>query len=323
MQMLRKISRYTLFFLGGLILLVLILGAAWYKQDIPVKDLEPVYFTTESSYIDILDSKMHIRQRGSGPAIFLIHGSFASLHTWDAWEQELSKSYRTVSMDLPAHGLTGPNQSRLYSTDYYDELVMELANQLRIDTFYVAGNSMGGNIAWKMALHHPDRIKKLVLIDAAGYGRKTSDTAKHQKRSDPFLFKMLNSELIGNILTRITPRFLVSVNMKQVYGDPSKIKEADVDRFYKLVLREGNRKATVDRFRKPGTNLQDSIQFIKVPTLIIWGEKDKWIPVEHAYRFQKSISNSALVIFPQAGHIPMEEIPEETLKPVMEFLAKK
>ena len=321
--MIKRIFRRLGFLLAGIIFLLIILGGAWYQSDIPVKELEPKYFTSESSYIDVMDSKLHVRQRGAGPAIFLIHGSFASLHTWSGWEDTLSKTYRTISMDLPAHGLTGPNPSHRYSTDDYEKIVIALADALRIDTFFVAGNSMGGNIAWKMALHHPDRIKRLVLVDAAGFGRLTSDSAKSPKRSDPFIFKLLRSELTGNLLTRITPRFLVEWNMRQVYGDPSKVKSADVDRFYELMLREGNRKATVDRLRMPGQDLKDSIQYINVPTLILWGQKDQWIPVEHAYRFQKSIQHSILRVFPSAGHIPMEEIPQESVEVALAFFNSK
>lgn len=318
--MYKRIFRFIGFGIGALALLVLILGMAWYKSDISVQDLEAKYLTPESSYINILDARMHVRQRGTGPAVFLIHGSFASLHTWSAWENELSKSFRTISMDLPGHGLTGPSPSRSYSTDDYEKLVMVLADNLGIDTFYVAGNSMGGNVAWKMALHHPERVRKVILIDAGGFGGLTTDPGKHKQQSTPFIFRMLRWQLLGNIFTKITPRFMVEMNMKEVYGNPSKIRPGDIDRFYELVLREGNRKATIDRIRRQGRDLQDSIKYIDVPTLIVWGEQDRWIPVEHANRFHNLIQNSQLMIFPQAGHIPMEEIPEETVEAAIAFL---
>lgn len=320
--MLRTTLRYISFTLGGLILLIFLLLAAWYKSDIPQSDLESKYFTPESSYINVGDARIHVRQRGNGPAVFLIHGSFASLHTWSAWEDELSQSFKTVSMDLPGHGLTGPVPSKSYSTDDYEQLVLALADQLGIDTFYVAGNSMGGNVTWKMALHHPERVKKIILVDAAGFGRLVNDSGKKQEGSVPFIFRMLQSEMIGSLLTKVTPRFLVRVNMEQVYGDPSKIKPGEVDRFYDLLLREGNRRATMDRLRHPGRDLQDSIRFIRVPTLILWGEMDRWIPVEHATRFRMLIQNSELKIYPTAGHIPMEEIPVETVAEALAFLRR-
>lgn len=318
--MIRKIFRILAFGIAGLFLLVVVLVGSWYKADIPAAKLESKYFTPESSYVDIQDARVHIRQRGIGPFVFLIHGSFASLHTWSPWEDQLSKSFTTLSMDLPGHGLTGPVPSKNYSTDDYEKLVMALADHLKVDTFYVAGNSMGGNVAWKMALHHPDRVKKIILVDAAGFGPLANHSERKRGGSVPFIFKMLQSEMLGSLLTRITPRFLVKINMEQVYGDPSKIKPEDIVRFYDLILREGNRTATFDRLRRQGRDLQDSIQYIRVPTLILWGGKDRWIPVEHAARFHDLIQNSEIKIYPTAGHIPMEELPTETVADAISFL---
>lgn len=290
-----------------------------YKADIPVEALEEKYFTPESSYLEINDVKLHLRKRGEGPAIFLIHGSFASLHTWQDWENELSKSFTTISMDLPGHGLTGPTKSEDYTTDAYAELIFKLANQLEIDTFYVAGNSMGGNVAWKMALHHPERVKKLILVDAAGYWKMANDSvAKPTKR--PFIFKLLSNDAVGKAFTKITPYFLFNRNLQQVYGDKTKVKSETIDRYYELMLREGNREATLKRLRNSGSDLQDSIRFIKTPTLILWGAQDAWIPVEHAHRFHEAIKNSTLIIFDGAGHVPMEEIPDESVEAVLSFL---
>lgn len=320
--MLKRVFRFLGIACILLISLVITLCAFWYRSDIPVMELETKYFTPQSSYITINDSKVHVRQQGSGIAIFLLHGSFASLHTWDSWEKELSKSFKTISLDFPGHGLTGPNQANKYSTDNYEALVFALADQLKIDTFYVAGNSMGGQVAWKMALHHPERVKKLILVDAAGYWKITSDSSS-KKQSRPFIFKLLQNDFVASTMMKITPRFLFKINLRQVYGNPSKVREEDIDRFYDLILREGNRASTMLRLRQAGKDLQDSIQYIQTPTLIIWGEKDAWIPVANAYRFNNDIKDSKLKIFSQAGHVPMEEIPSETIRSAMYFLQDK
>ncbi|MBX2945500.1 MAG: alpha/beta hydrolase [Cyclobacteriaceae bacterium] len=290
-----------------------------YKADIPVEALEEKYFTPESAYLEIDDVKLHLRKRGEGPAIFLIHGSFASLHTWQGWENELSKSFTTISMDLPGHGLTGPTKAEDYTTDYYAKLIFNLADKLMIDTFYVAGNSMGGNVAWKMALHQPDRIKKLILVDAAGFWKITSDsTIKPTKR--PFIFTLLSNDAVGKVSTKITPYFLFKSNLQHVYGDKTKAKSETIERYYELMLREGNREATLKRLRNSGRDLQDSIPFIKTPTLILWGKKDAWIPVEHAHRFHQAIEHSRLIIFDHAGHVPMEETPNQSVEAALSFL---
>ncbi len=314
--MANKIFRYSAYAIGGILVLFLGLCLAWYRSEIPLQELEQAYFTAESLYVNVLDSKLHIRKRGKGEVIFLIHGSFASLHTWAGWEKQLSKSRTTISMDLPGHGLTGPNSAGKYSTDDYEKLILTLADQLMIDTFSVAGNSMGGSVALKIALRNPQRVKKLILIDAAPFNR----TQAGSKEGMPFIFTLLQSKITSQVLTRITPRFLFEINLRQVYGDPSKIKEEDINRFYELMRREGNREATVVRLKNSGKNIQDSIQYLQTPTLLLWGEKDKWIPVQYAYQFKDAIKSSQLKIYPKAGHVPMEEIPEETVAAALDFL---
>lgn len=320
--MVKKITRFLGYSLGAILLIILALGIAWYQSDIPAEELEKKYFVQGSSYLPVGPDKIHVRQQGVGTPIFLLHGSFASLHTWQAWEKELSQHYRTISLDFPGHGLTGPSASVRYSTDDYEKLVFEIADQLNIDSFYVAGNSMGGLVAWKMALHSPARVKKLILVDAAGFWKISIDSAS-KKQSRPFIFKLLQNDLVANVAVKITPKFLFRYNLKQVYGDPAKVKEKDVDRFYDLMMRAGNRLATMQRLRQPGKNLQDSIRSIKVPTLILWGKKDAWIPVSNAYQFKDAILHSQLTIFDGAGHVPMEEIPEQTVKEALNFLQQK
>ena len=320
--MIKRLSRFIGFAILFVLGIIVVLCASWYRQDIPVTKLESNYLTPQSSYVTVDSSKIHVRQQGKGTALFLLHGSFASLHTWDAWERELSKRYHTISLDFPGHGLTGPIASQKYSTDDYERLVIRLADRLQIDTFFVAGNSMGGQVAWKLALHNPARVKKLVLVDAAGYWKISTDSSS-KKQSRPFIFKLLQSGIIAKGMIKITPRFLFKMNLKQVYGDATKVKEADVDRFYELMLREGNRASTMQRLRQPGKDLQDSIRYISTPTLILWGEKDAWIPVSNAYRFKEDIKDAELKVFEGAGHVPMDEIPTETVSAALQFLQNK
>jgi pimeloyl-ACP methyl ester carboxylesterase len=316
---LKKVLKSFLNVLGILTGLLIITMLAFYRQDIPVEELEHQYLTKESAYIQVNDARLHVRKRGKGPVIFLLHGSFSSLHTWNEWENELSKSYTTISIDLPGHGLTGPNKSGIYTTDYYSALVMALADTLRIDTFYVVGNSMGGHITWHMALQNAERVKKIILVNAAGYSATVSDSSR-KPTERPFIFKLLGNSLIAKIFTKVTPRFLFKQNLKQVYGNPAQITDEQVDRYYDLMLREGNRQATLERLNQMAGNRSYNISQIQTSTLILWGAKDAWIPVSHAHGFRDAIPNSEIVIFQEAGHIPMEETPQESVKSVIHFL---
>ncbi|HQQ97456.1 MAG TPA: alpha/beta hydrolase [Cyclobacteriaceae bacterium] len=315
MILLYRFLRFVVILAGVLFVLIGLFG---YHPDLPVAELEAKYFTPESSYVQVRDSKVHIRMRGNGAPIILIHGSFSALQTWEAWEQELSKKYKTISLDLPGHGLTGPNPSHTYSTDDYTELVIALADQLKLDTFYVAGNSMGGQVTLKLALRHPERVKKIILIDAAAFGRPISDANK----SRPFVFTLLQSDMVASVMTTITPKFLVEYNMKQVYGNKERIQKKNTDRIFDLLLREGNRKATMERLRQPGRDISDSIQFIHSPALIQWGARDAWIPLAQGQRLASLMPGSTLLIYDDAGHVPMEEIPAQTVADAINFLQR-
>lgn len=304
--------------------IILVAGITFYTADFPASEAEKKYLTAESRLLQVGDSRMHIRVRGNGEPVFLIHGSFASLHTWEKWENELSKNHTTISMDLPGHGLTGPNKSGVYHQEYYRDLVFALADSLKIDRFSVAGNSMGGNVAIRMAQLHPERIKRLILVDAAGSVKKEKPDSLYKSTGNksskrPWVFGVLANPVGGKVLTRFTPRFLFKMNLKQVYGDSSLITKELIDRYYELLIREGNRVATIQRLTGGQTNTAAKEE-IQCPTLIIWGKKDNWIPLSNGERLNKEIPGSELIVFPKAGHVPHEEIPAETVKVAAEFL---
>lgn len=320
MKILKITGIFTLIAVATLILATL----SFYRSDLPASEAEKKYLTPESTMIEIMDARMHIRIRGTGEPIFLIHGSFASLHTWEHWENELIKSFKTISIDLPGHGLTGPNRSNTYSQEYYRDIVFALADSLGIEKFSVAGNSMGGNVAIRMAQHQPDRIIKLILVDAAGSVKAQqpnllTKNSKINQSKRPWIFGLLSHPVGGKLLTRFTPRFLFKMNLQQVYGDPSLITEELIDRYYELLIRDGNRVATIQRLTGGQSNSGIG-KNITCPTLIIWGKKDRWIPLSNGERIHQEIPGSKLVIFPHAGHVPHEEIPGESVLPVLEFL---
>lgn len=313
----KRFKNISLWVLLVFSVLLLITVGSFYRSELPVSELEADYFTPQSRYIQLSDAKLHIRQRGSGPHVLLIHGSFSSLHTWAAWEDSLAQKYNTVSVDLPGHGLTGPSLSQVYTLDQYANLMFELADSLKWDRFFVAGNSMGGGVSWKMALKDPERIRGMVLVDAVGDMRFTDENGKSVK---PMIFKMIENKIIAKAFTRLSPRFFTKMNMDEVFYDTKKITPELVDRYYLLLRREGNRDATVKRINQTQTQDMSGLKNLKTPTLIIWGKEDRWIPLSTADRFLELMPHAQLEVFENAGHVPMEEIPAETVQPVMRFL---
>ncbi len=123
------------------------------------------------------------------------------------------------------------------------------------------------------------------------------------------------------LLHNFLPRWLVELSVKNVYGNPESVTEKTIQRYYELTQREGNRAALAQRFvqTQPG-RLANDIPEIDIPVLILWGAKDKLIPVTFAHRFHREIADSELIIFESLGHVPHEEAPQQTIMPVMDFM---
>ncbi|MEO7283519.1 alpha/beta hydrolase [Gelidibacter sp.] len=298
------------------LLLIIAIMIFFGHRDIPVDELKSKYANSESSFIALDGMNVHFRDEGNSNdsiPIVLLHGTASSLHTFDAWTNELKKTNRVVRMDLPAYGLTGPFPDGQYSIAHYSEFLKDFLSALKIKQCVLAGNSLGGEIAWNFALEQPEMVEKLILIDAAGFPLNS--------KSVPIAFKVAKIPVLKNLFTYITPRFLVKSSVENVFFDKSKVTHVLVDRYFDLTLRAGNRQAFVDRFKiSEDKNTYENLKKIQQPTLIIWGSEDLLIPVENAYKFQESIPNSKLVILENSGHTPMEESPSESLKPVLKFL---
>ncbi len=298
------------------ILIIIAIMIFFGHRDIPFNELKETYTDSESSFISVNGMDIHFRDEGDQTdsiPIVLIHGTGSSLHTFDAWTNSLKNSHRVVRVDLPAYGLTGPFPDRNYSMTHYTDFLKDFLTALEIKQCILAGNSLGGEIAWNFTLEQPEIVKKLILIDAAGYPLIS--------KSVPIAFKLAQTPVLNKLLTFITPHFLVRASVENVYFDKSKVTDLLVERYFELTLREGNRQAFVDRFKmSKDTSAYHNIKSIQQPTLIIWGAKDLLIPVENAYKFHEYLPNNTLVILDDTGHTPMEESPIESLEPMINFL---
>lgn len=299
----------NLTYLLSIIVLLTVVAVFLYTPSISLEELQSKYTTKESQFIEINGLKTHYRIEGNGPPLLLIHGTASSLHTWDGWVNELKSDFTTIRLDIPAFGLTGPNNTGDYTIDFYTDFIDSFLNAISADTLHIAGNSLGGGIAWSYALKHPNKVKKLVLVDASGY----------PKEDIPFVFKIAQNPIGASLLKVITPRSFVSKNIHEVYYDDEKVTDNLVNRYYELTLRAGNRQAFIDRAERTLQYDHTKIQEIEIPTLIMWGKYDEWIPVEDAYKFQKDIINSQLILY-ESGHVPMEENATQTATDTKKFL---
>ncbi|MES2585018.1 MAG: alpha/beta hydrolase [Pseudomonadota bacterium] len=289
--------------------------ATW-APDKPVSALTARWAQVPSQFMEVNGMQVHVRDEGPRDdpmPIVLLHGTSASLHTWDGWVQSLSGQRRVIRFDLPAFGLTGPDPHNDYSIATYVRFVTSVVDKLGVKQFVLAGNSLGGQIAWGTALAQPQRVSKLVLVDAAGYA--------FQPTSVPIGFQIARLPALRVLMERVLPRGVVASSVRNVYGDPGKVTPELVDRYYELTLRAGNRKALAYRMDQRLSGDEAGIKTLKVPTLIVWGAKDRLIPLDNAKRFAADIAASKLVVFDDLGHVPHEEDAPKTVAAFKAFLA--
>lgn len=303
----------------NILLILFIAGAllvAWaYEPDRSVESLAERYRVTGSRFLEIEGMRAHVAVEGNGPALVLLHGTGASLHTWNGWTEALAGDFRIVRMDLPGFGLTGPHPDGDYSIGAYVRFVDAVADRLGLRDFHLAGNSLGGRIAWNYAAAHPERVDRLILIDASGY----------RMRSAPSLvFRLAALPGVGDLLAKLTPRSLYRRSLEEVYADDSRVDDALVQRYFELSLREGNREAFLQRVRAASRSAREdpaeTLAGIAAPTLIQWGGRDEWISPEHGRRFAADIPDATLIVYEDLGHVPMEEAPARTSRDALRFL---
>ena len=266
--------------------------------------------------------RIHYRDQGrrDGPTVVLLHGSNASLHTWEPLVERLGGEYRIVTLDLPGHGLTGAIPGRDYSASAMIEAVDVVAAKLGIDHFVLGGNSMGGWVAWRYALENPARVDALLLIDAAGMPLRRGEKAPESNVG----FRILEYPFGRWLATRITPRMLVEQSLLGSVEKQDIVDEAMIDRYWELLRFPGNREATVIRARTGREpEMAARVGEIAAPTLVLFGDKDRIINPSAAATFGERIAGSEVVLLPGIGHLPMEEAPDATAAAIGDFLKRR
>lgn len=307
--------------IAGIVIIVAV--AAWLKlrgPDIPYAALEAKYTDDASRFVD-LPGGFHVHYRDQGdldqPLLVLLHGFGDSITTWEGWLPELKGKFHIISLDFPGHGLTrapaGYQLSGAGLADFVDAFALKLA----LPKFAVAGNSMGGGVAWQLAVRHPDRIDALILVDAAGF--------PNEKPPGEILlaFKILQCPIGRAILRNIDNRPLIDAGLKADVYDQSLITPAIVDRWAEFQRAPGHRAILMDiNFGALAQASADLLGGIKVPTLVLHGESDVLIEPKSAGKFAAAIPGAKLITYPQVGHLPQIEIPLRSAADVASFLGE-
>jgi pimeloyl-ACP methyl ester carboxylesterase len=288
------------------------------RPDIPFTVLDSRYSAPASRFLDLGPGLVvHYRDQGNpnGPVIVLVHGYSASLEAWEPWVRRLP-DFRVITFDLPGHGLTRAPQGYRATVDGFADLVDEVAQRLSAGRYVVGGNSLGGAVAWDLALRRPDHLRGLVLVDAAGWPRRGGTGER------PALVALLAGNPVGRAIARdFESRPMVRQGLIAAYNDPNIVTAAVVRRYMDLARGPGHRDILLTIDNRPA-HAVDSGTFmaIHLPTLVLHGEADRIVPVADGRQFATGIPGARLITYPGVGHLPMEQIPDQSATDLRQFL---
>jgi pimeloyl-ACP methyl ester carboxylesterase len=300
-----------------LIVLLLLYIAYGRKNLILSKEIVRARYTTPAShFLNWNGNVVHYTDDGSGMPVLMIHGFGGSSLDFRYLDSLMTDKYRIIRVDLPGFGLSDfpalkekdPDYNRLYN-NFFNFFI----DTLHLDSMYVAGNSMGGMAGWALAVSHPDKVKKLVLLSSAGY-----DMDKVVKVAAR-IFRFNAARLF---FEKGIPEFITKTAIRNCFANPEIITDQKAHVLNDLWNREGN----LDVFFDLGTTHKwldtTLIQRVSCPTLILWGKEDKIIPVNHAERFHRDIRNSRVIIYSPCGHVPMVECVADVNRDMQQFFSE-
>lgn len=304
-------------------LLIVVAVVGWLLlrgPDIPYATLEAKYSEHDpaSHFVDLPGGyHVHYQDEGSPdlPLLVLLHGYGDSFTSWESWVRELKTRRRLITVDFPGHGLTRSPAGTVLRQDSLADFIDSFAAALNLPKFAVAGNSMGGGVAWQLAVRHPQRVNALILVDAAGFPNEKPPGEV------PLAFKILRYPIGRAFLRNIDNRFLIREGLRTDVFNKALITPAFVDRWAEFQRAPGHRAIlmSVDLGGQPA-DLAATLATISVPTLILWGEADVLLEPASAHKFAAAIPGSKLITFPQVGHLPQIEIPARSAAAAAEFL---
>ncbi len=309
--MLKKIvwSMVALLLSGALALGV----AASFYRDVPAAEVEARWGGPPSKFVVIDGVRLHYRDEGQGPVVVLLHANYASLFMWEPWVRVLKDRYRVIRIDLPAHGLTGPDPRGDYTLEHMQRIFEGFVAERGLARFTVAGTSLGGTIAMRYAALHPERIERLVLLSPGSLEPRV------RGRTTPAAVPRV-ADLLGYVTPVAFTRFLLAND----FGDPSRLDEATVAEWHAMWMRAGNRLAMLQLLRQyVSGGVEDKIRAVSVPVLLIWGEKNRRVPLALAYEFRDLLVRSPdvrLEVLPGVGHMAVQEAPTQTARVMREYL---
>ena len=255
----------------------------------------------------VAGTRLRLIDTGQGPAVVFLHGIAASLYTWrHQLEPVLHAGYRVVAYDNRGFGFSDRPDSG-YDNAAYAALLVALLDSLDIPDAVLVGHSMGGAVAAELALLAPARVRGLVLIGPAGFGPRGA--------------RLGSLPGLRDVATVFVSRGNVAATLRLCFADPDRVTANDVNQYYAPFTVRGARFAFRQVLREfEFEALRGRADSIGVPTLILWGPADRFIPFQAIAGLAEALPRAAVTLIRDAGHNPHEEQPEEVNRLITAYL---
>jgi len=279
-----------------------------------------VFHSDHSRFVDIDGVRVHYQEAGdpNAPALVLIHGFASSTLVWSKVFLPLAEiGFRVIAIDMVGFGYSGKPRNGEYTIAGQASLLNSLLDRLNIKRATLAGSSYGGAVAATCALDYPQRVQKLVLIG----------TVNNNRPLNYKLMRVFGSPVFGDVVSPllIGSRRLLRRRMKRVYDRHEwALDERRVDARHLPLRAAGTQRAIIRTVRRwDAERISREAHLIHQPTLLLWGENDREIPLADGERLHEQIPGSRLIVFLNCGHVPQEEYPEEFTKIVADFCKRE
>ncbi|MFY9269205.1 MAG: alpha/beta fold hydrolase [Candidatus Manganitrophaceae bacterium] len=259
---------------------------------------------------------LHHIEVGAGPPLLLIHGLFDHLETWERMIPHLSNRFRIVAIDLPGFGKSPLPEKWAASLSGMIDSVIAFLDLKKLDRVSIVGSSMGGGVALGIAARDPERTERIVLINPYGFP------------SPPVAVEVARSRIRGKLLPYLLRGFLFRRCARSIFSrslhNQSLLTDALIE---KVVAPFSSLRRRQDLFRfLEGVSLEEMREVdallpqIRHPVLILWGQEDRWLQIDHAERLHRQLPESRIILLPDCGHLPQIDRPQAVAEAIGRFI---
>ena len=251
---------------------------------------------------------------GQGFPVVFLHGLGADHHQWNENMPAVQDRFRVLAIDFPGHGKSDRVHGYEYGIPKFCSALIALFDARGIDKAVLVGNSMGGQVAIYTALHHPDRVARLILVDAAGAGdfgvKETLASAAMQLDLARVVSPGLAEMLDGFVVTRNQDGAVSTEMRAKICEDAARCESRQI----MMEVMGASLQSVFDN------DMSRDLHRISQRTLVVWGTNDKLIPVTHALRLHYRLPDSRLLLYAGVGHVPSVEVPQRFNRAMDRFL---